>query len=232
MRTIIMTLFCISISVLHYGCKEDESDKSYTITGKVVKSCDNPMPFANLPFELWYYSDSKRDSKQHATGVTDENGEFKISYTHTPNGFNSSLNIITANGPFGQKNLLYNIPQNQNIHADNVYTDSNYYLIAKINTEKSYTALDTLFYNIGLPLGQYKYVVGPFSNNQIVDTVSLFLFDGWSDISGSRFKRNYEIRWLIGIKYNDPKKQNRPTTSIDLCKKYSEVVLDLTKAIE
>jgi hypothetical protein len=215
------------------GCKEEneETDKTYTITGKVVTSCDNPVPVANLPFELWYYSDSKRDSKQHATGVTDENGGFNISYSHTPNGFNSTLSIITANGPFGQKTLLANIPQNKNIISD-IYTDTNYFVIIKISTVQQYTNSDTLFYYSGSFVANEKFIRGPFYNNQIIDTLVFSSVQGWSKTNQSGQGVSYFNRWLIGKKYFDPKRQNEIYTLIEPCKKYNEVVLDLTKAIE
>ncbi|MDP3928061.1 MAG: hypothetical protein Q8R57_03475 [Bacteroidota bacterium] len=151
------------------GCKSEE--ETYTITGKIVKSCDYPTPVSNLSFELWYYSDSKRNDALKASGVTDIDGNFSIQYTSTPNGFNSRMELITSNGPFGQKPILSRIPQNKNMAIGNIYTDTNYYMIVKIKTENNFSDLDTLYYNIIKPYGQYDFLIGPFYNNQIIDTI-------------------------------------------------------------
>jgi hypothetical protein len=212
------------------GCKDENEDKVYTITGKVVTSCDNPVPVANLPFELWYYSDSKRDSKQHATGVTDEKGYFSVQYTQTNGGFNSSLELILANGPFGQKPLLSKIPQNQNLNIGNIYTDTNFYLLVKIITTRSFTVNDTLFYIAGTK--DYKSLVGPFANEQIIDTISVSRFDGWSYYGEKNTPyrgSNIKYKYLIGIKYSDFKRNNEGYINAELCKKYNFVHLDLDK---
>ncbi|MBU3661636.1 MAG: hypothetical protein FGM41_00350 [Bacteroidetes bacterium] len=218
------------LNLIQTGCKRDDS-QVYTISGKVVKSCDNPIPISNLAFELWYYSDGKRDNAQKGTGVTDANGNFSINYSSTPGGFNSRLELITSNGPFGQKPLLSMIPQNKNLEAGNIYTDTNYFLNVIIRTEKNYTDKDTLFFSIANGV-KFKFIKGPFINNQFIDTVSSFYFDGWND-PNNRAKRVGLIKyeWKIGANYADPKRNNQPFITVEPCRRYNEVLIDLTKAV-
>jgi len=224
---LILAFFVIMLS----NCKRDDS-QVYTISGKVVKSCDNPIPISNLAFELWYYSDGKRDNANKGSGVTDANGNFSINYTSTPGGFNSRLELITSNGPYGQKPLLSKIPQNRNIYVNHVYTDTNFFMVVKIATEKSYSDKDTLFYSVS-NAGKFKFIIGPFSNNQHIDTVSNFYFDGWNDPNDPKNRKGlFDYIWKLGQNYEDPDRSNQPYMRLEPCHKYNEVVIDLTMAVE
>ncbi len=230
-QLIISILLC-SVLLFNAKCPSDIDDKpniQYTITGKLVKSCDNPIPMINRSFDLWYNTNGGGKSDLKATATTDSLGNFKLIYTTTPHSVSSTLDIIEANG-FGQKTLLANILQNTNIDIGNIYTDTNVFIVAKIKTEKTYSTNDTLFYFLGSFSANKKFIVGPFANNQILDTIVTHQTQG-SLVNSSSQSSNYYSRWLLGVMYFDNKGANEITTPVTQCKKYNEVVLDLTKSI-
>jgi hypothetical protein len=207
--------------------KERESNKKFNIHGILLKTCSNPDGVSGRNLELWYYGTASGEDFLKGTATTDENGEFSFSYFETTNSVNSSLSIIEPVA-LGQKTWVSNIPQNKNIDVGGVYTDTNFFVIAKVRTAKSYTNQDTLFYYLDNSVKHM--IVGPFHNEQILDTLISYHIKRWAfGVTDPTY--SYNTRWMLGTMYFDPKHQNQVNIPVVVCKKYNEVILDLTKAI-
>lgn len=222
---ILILAFCV---IMLSNCKREDT-RVYTISGKIVKSCNNPIPISNKAFELWYYSGNKRNDIQMGSGITDLNGSFSVNYTSTPSGVNSTLSLIASNGPYVQKSLLGNIPQNKDIY-ETIYVDTNYFVKVKIRAKKTFSNADTLFYYTGSFTANMKYIIGPFQDNQIIDTLYFSGIQGWGNDNHETQGVKYFSRWLLGKNYVDLNRQNETYTFIEPCKKYNDIILDLTKS--
>ncbi|RZK15186.1 MAG: hypothetical protein EOO43_15410 [Flavobacterium sp.] len=84
-----------------------------------------------------------------------------------------------------------------------------------------------MFYTLGP--GE-KYITGPFTDNQEVETVVQSSSQHWGE--NGELRSNVQVIWKLGSRYNDPTRGNIVNTPLIVCKKYNEVVLDLTKAIK
>jgi hypothetical protein len=216
-----MFLFAVT-TVIFFGCTKDTGEQ-YTIKGKLLKSCDNPEPIVGQNLILEKYTDGGRSKYETiGTTTTDENGIFSIKYSSV--GASSALNLKPQEGSYS---YLANIPTDVNIE-ENVYTKDNFFYIIKIKTTNAYTEKDTLFYTLG---SDTQYLVGPFTDNQAIDTVVKSNRQGWS-YGQSEQKILFNYTWKLGSQYNDPSRGNVVNAYLTPCKKYDEVVLDLTKAIK
>lgn len=159
----------IVLLVIVNSCNKD---KEYTLTGRLMASCDVPMP--NTVISL------KQDVNMLNQGgflgdfSTDENGYFNIVYTPERGG---ALRFV-SNGSFFE-----NIPAYQNLDLGNVYYGASVNFNISLEVTNPYTDQDTLEY--GNPItGQSEFIPGPFQSGQI-QVVNGAFFTGFPIIYGN-----------------------------------------------
>ncbi|MCU0443017.1 MAG: hypothetical protein MUE96_11510 [Bacteroidia bacterium] len=147
----------------------------YTVKGRFLKSCHEPIPIAIDRVTLDAFCD------HHGTISTEadvkvrninEDGSFEITYQHLNS--TNNLNLITFNSIVRGGILLFGIPINANVNVGNIYIQNNHSAIIKLNDQSVINQSDTIFYRIEDNLiweTRYKYAVGPFSDGQIIDTL-------------------------------------------------------------
>jgi hypothetical protein len=210
-----------AIIIASFGCNKD-SDVKYTIKGKFTRSCDDTTPISRFNLILYLENIDAKESKTIATTTTNERGEFTFQYSTVPNS-NSSIGVSTENG---RVTYLHNIPKNRNFEA-NIYAQENYFYIIKIKTDKPYTTKDTLFYLENA--NNKNFILGPFYNNQVLDTVVLSAPQFWADGANETPTTYIGYSWKLGSEYNIGAQNYIVSMNLTPCKKYNEVIFDLTK---
>jgi len=211
-----LVIACLFLS----NCKDLK--KNYTVRGRLLHSCDNPVPVKDFKVDLY------GSCKGPIEGTTtNSNGEFLINYeaicTHVP-----SLISLKYDVSFSSAILVDNIRANENEDVGDIYLKDNGFYIIKIKTNHSYTSSDTLYYN-RTNLGS-EFITGPFSDNAVIDTLFQTVYK--SQNSHPVASVNKLLSWTLKngstihhIKYLG----NGQECYIEPCKKYSEVVLDISK---
>jgi hypothetical protein len=75
------------------------------------------------------------------------------------------------------------------------------------------------------------YVIGPFKDGQILDTVEKASLLSYSKTS-QMVKTPVYNEWRLGAMYFDPKRKNQDYFEFNHCKVYEEVVIDLSESIK
>lgn len=181
-----LTLFLLLIS----SCKKDTTSKTYTVSGKLLECSSNPIPVTNYKITLnqnaiLSFTGSVDGIEQ--TVSTDNNGEFKISYSlKTGSGLasgstNPNYLYLTGNDTTQYKGLE---PEFIPISVKTDTSLGSIYLFKKIsqvirkvqfnNTLNSGERLEVITLKAGG--GQYSYLYGPISSGTTitVDTISNF----------------------------------------------------------
>lgn len=219
----IIVIICIAASAFTINsCKKDDEKKEYTITGRIVQSCDNPTPVNNQSFKLKYLAAKALLGRPmvHEAGscTTDKDGYFTITYVNIKQD-DINLELIQDVG-FGQNTVFSGIPQNTDLNVKDIYLKVPIYQIYKIklsgiSTSKS----DTLIYEIG---GQHdKNIIGPFLENQILDTILFYSIHSYKSLS-----QPYSFTW----RFSSSKNWTRTITNATLCNKYNDAIIDLSLA--
>ena len=207
-----LAMACIFLS----NCKDLK--KNYTVKGRLLHSCDNPVPVKNVEVDLY---GSCKGPIEGAT--TNSDGEFLIDYeaicTHAP-----SLISLQYDVSFSAARLVTNIRANEHEDLGDIYLKHNGFYVIKIKTNQPYTFADTLFYDVT------KFRTGPFIDGMIIDTLVKTVEK--SQNSQPVASVNLLIPW--GLKNNTIYHHNKyfgqgQKFYIEPCKKYSEVILDISK---
>ncbi len=225
-------MLMLLVSFLLNACKEEEDKTVYTIKGRFIKSCDSPVPVPNRPFQLYYYDSEKVYGKKNksgvvATGVSDNDGRFSIEYTIKNSMVSDDGLDIQFDAGYYISTFLSNIPHKQNIDVGDIYMDTNYFAIIKIKTSTSFDN-DTLYYNIAN--GDHKGIIGPFSNEQIIDTMSFYRVEGYSSSTTPVRARQISIPFNYGIGnayWRGKTARYYGSVKAEQCQKYSVIYLDL-----
>jgi hypothetical protein len=201
--TIIFFSFLI---ILGLQCRKDdmiENQQQYTVKGRLLNSCENPTPsldnellslrsicaFCTIGFEL-------------VPITVNEDGTFEFKYKHS--SINKNLGLFS----YKYYDLVLGIPVNQNIDLGNVYLKNNLYAIVKTKPKRITSKADTLFYNPQdyrgnkLPI---EYAIGPFSENQIIDTLFFHSFQIYDSTYLDKdwwLKTNANLQYAIGKNNN------------------------------
>ncbi|HYG16425.1 MAG TPA: hypothetical protein VEC12_11780 [Bacteroidia bacterium] len=227
MRKVIAILFIVAAAT---ACKKD-GDK-YTVKGRLLKSCDNPVPVKN--FTVYLYNDYKSSSNtcnsgQIATATTNENGEFELSYEKTCSSGKISLEYDVS---FSSTALVDGIEPKKDYDLGDIYKMDNGFYTVKIKTNQAYTSSDTLFYDItnkGPNDSNYQYVIGPFVDGATMDTLFKSVYKDLNYVSGGSVT-NSAIKWIFKSNQTVYAKSRQPQQFyIEPCKKYNEVILDISK---
>lgn len=224
------------------NCKKD--NERYIIKGKLFATCDNPNPLAN--FEVYLYNDKKSalisgtcNTGELARTTTNENGDFELAYNGTCRS--GELSLRYNKGNFSYNNVVIDMEPNQDYDLGKVYRWKNGFYAYTIKTNYLYTDKDTLFYDIeysGIPTiidsvtwyfdSTYKTKVGPFTNGMVVsyDTTTVPHIAK----SDSYYKGNQIItRWMLKNDKTIHAMERNQKGYIESCKKYSEIVFDISK---
>ncbi|HYG14875.1 MAG TPA: hypothetical protein VEC12_03910 [Bacteroidia bacterium] len=222
-------IFFTAFALTFASCKR-EGDK-YTVKGRLLKSCDNPVPVKN--FTVYLYNDHKSlsnpcNSGQIATATTNENGEFELGYDKTCRSGGISLQYDVS---FSSATLVDGIEPKKDYNLGDIYYRDNGFYIVKIKTNQPYTSSDTLFYDItgGGKDSSYSIATGPFYDGQVIDTLYETVV---KMLNYPTTAVNESISWILKSGKTDHKRRylgQGQQFYIEPCKKYSEVVLDISK---
>jgi hypothetical protein len=158
-------------------CKKVE--RQYEVKGRLIDSCTNGKPLAGFTVSL---------SDVHKSGLlrtctdnvdisttTDSTGSFSLIYNSVC--FSDPLQMDMSNKK-GLIQFVENITTNKNINLGNIVVGNNVKYKIKIATDTTYSQADTLYYNIerkGSFDSTFRFIAGPFANNQVVDSLSTSL---------------------------------------------------------
>jgi hypothetical protein len=196
----IKNLLIVVLIGLVTGCK-DTSSSSYTLKGKLLKSCANGQPIRNFKLDL-VTQDKPVKSPVIVSAVTDVNGEFQFTYSTLYGNL-----CVQGTHIDGQGNQVYlsGIPVNQNINAGEIYADSNFYFIVKINPLRQTSSADTIYYHQTVDsqihaMSFARKICGPFSVGQIIDTMVMgnSQFYDIANESKYQYKTQEYYQWKLG----------------------------------
>jgi hypothetical protein len=167
---ILLNICLFSLVILFTACPkktEDIINKQYTIKGKLVYSCDNPTPVINKNVDLEFTSNGVL---VNTIGLckTDSNGIFSFTYDAVGDHILPQFTIGVESG-YSYNVVFYNVPINSSLNLGDITTQDNYFGIIKIQTSKTYSSSDTLYYIPGNPF-IHNIFIGPFYDGQIIDT--------------------------------------------------------------
>jgi len=230
-----MRLFTlVFIMLLLFSCKKEK--EKFAVNGVLYKDCEKKTPFGNYPLILEYNTNSLFEESFEIALTTNDKGEFSGTYETVSDLINGNLSISFVAG-YANTSLVSDLPLNKSVILGNIVKGINSYLIYKIGTKKPYSILDTLFYGITASnfIPPYKmeapYVIGPFKDGQILDTVEKASLLSYSKTS-QMVKTPVYNEWRLGAMYFDPKRKNQDYFEFNHCKVYEEVVIDLSESIK
>lgn len=171
MKILKNSITLLLLITLIIGCKKDK-DPVYTITGRLMSTCDQPAP--NIDgLLLTQPSSSSGFGKEpiHIAFSSDSDGYFKIIFRESEvNSYSMSLKnwdtFLDGISPFQDTDL-----------GDVLYTKPTFSFVVKLIVSKPYTKYDTL----SIPDYKYPfsydrlYLPGPFTDT-IIDTIKDYLF--------------------------------------------------------
>ncbi|HYG14878.1 MAG TPA: hypothetical protein VEC12_03925 [Bacteroidia bacterium] len=134
-----LAMACLFLS----NCKDLK--KNYSVKGRLLHSCDNPVPVKNFSIHLDKGGGGCKGEIQRVT--TNNNGDFMFDYDATctsPTGFIT----LGYDVSFSSSILVGQIRENENEDLGDIYLKDNGFYIIKIKTNQPYSSSDTLFYDI------------------------------------------------------------------------------------
>jgi hypothetical protein len=213
---VVLILFFVS-TALFYGCKKNNEKREYTIKGRVVQSCFDSTPASSLNLILQYSGSGVSGAKTFVAGsaTTDKDGYFTLTYENIEQTITGMY--LTRDVSFGQSPILWDIPVNTDLQIENIYRNIIINRIYKIKVGSKITSIyDTIMYNAG---SITKFVIGPFFDNQIVDSLllnSLQVYGTETESSTFTWKLGASNPWI------------RDDHELHLCKEYSYAIIDLS----
>ncbi|MBU3663981.1 MAG: hypothetical protein FGM41_12405 [Bacteroidetes bacterium] len=171
MKKLILTCNVITFLLLIIsGCRRPNNDDNfYTVTGKFIQSCDNPVPVAvhSLMLAFTYNSNGKY---AEIPCTTLEDGSFSFTYEKEAIMGELAIRGSQINGQ-GTLNYMYGIPKERNIDFGNLYAGLNFSAIVMVKLSRISTPEDTIYHHQISSNKFSKINFGPFSDKQILDTV-------------------------------------------------------------
>lgn len=224
MKHVIVISLILSITFIGSSCNKDEEKKDYTITGRIVQSCSNPVPVANKTLQLLYHGTHPNQihSKTYNKGsvTTDANGNFNITYSGESRGSSEVLGLVEEVGA-GYSTVIGSIPLNKNINTGDVYYKSKITMVYKIKLLGTSTNADTILYDGGSALDR-KTVIGPFYNNQVLDTFEFYTFQWFKNgVIGST--DDYSFTWMP----KNAKSWTDVNATYNFCSQSNDAIIDL-----
>jgi hypothetical protein len=191
------------------GCKKEEKG-TFTITGRVVQNCNDPIPVPGVVVEVMYTGSSTKGNQVFTAGsaTTDAEGNFSITYDNIRQDPQNGLRLVSENG-FAYRYLLYGIPKNRDLNISDVYFNTEITIIYKFKLAgRSSSVNDTFIFG---PSGWPTTLIGPFFENQIIDTIQVF---NPAHVYGNTLA-DYPFAWQPGRN----RLSNVHLTSFSLCEK-------------
>jgi len=212
-----LAMACIFLS----NCKDLK--KNYTVRGRLLHSCDNPVPVKG--YSVFLLNRDGGNCKGEIQRVTtNDNGEFLLDYESAcSNG--ADFISLEYDVSFSSAILVSDIKINENEDLGDIYMKNNGFYIVKIKTNQPYTSSDTLFHGIHIA-GKDSYIKGPFVDNQIIDTLLETVAKAQNHFSTTSINRI--IGWQLKRDATTYKSKLQ-MIYIEPCKKYNEVILDISK---
>jgi len=229
-----MRLLAALILLSLLSCKREK--EKYVVKGILYKDCSQKNPYANYPLLLEYNTKSMFEDPFELAITTNEKGEFSGSYESVSDLINGNLSVSFVAG-YANTSLVSDLPLNKSVDLGGVVKGINSFFIYKIATKKAYSVLDTLFYKVTATntpspsILQAPYVIGPFKDGQILDTVEKSSLLCYSKTRQSIIAPIWN-EWRLGAKYFDPERKNQDYFEFNPCKVYEEVVIDLAESIK
>lgn len=213
--------FTFGLVFLFTACpkQQDTISEQYTITGTIVKSCNNPTPLSNFQLVL-NYACGCTSAKVLQTVYTDINGNFSFSYSSVAS---NSLVIQGDNGTVFI-DYLAGIPINRNLNIGTIHSDSNFFSLLKVNPQRQTTVNDTIYYQ---KYGNafLRYAIGPFIAGQVIDSITYFNYEFY-DLNNYRiynYVPNINYSWKVGT----TGKINSSSVTLNPCAKNNEIIIPL-----
>jgi len=197
----------------------------------LLHSCDNPVPVEDV--NIYLYNSLKPCGGAVQTVKTDKNGNFLFDYEATcKDNFNElSLRYDVS---FSSGILVSRIRVNENEDLGDVHLKDNGWGVVKIKTNHPYTSSDTLFYNLSGTFGYagstYSFKTGPFTDGEIIDTFNRTVekIHDHSRVTPKNFNYPWGLKSGTIIHY-DKHLWGGEEYYLEPCKKYNEIVLDISK---
>jgi hypothetical protein len=202
------------------GCKKEEKG-TFTITGRVVQNCNDPIPLTGVKVELSYSGSSSKGNQVFTAGsaTTDADGNFSITYENINQNI-EGMYLRQISSKFSQGTICTKIPYNRDLNMDDIYVNAQIKMIYKLNLKGKQTSIeDTIYYF--LHGQQAKIKVGPFYENQQLDTDTYYPIQRYGSLLSSNV-----FNWQLG-------KQNPYNASIiefNLCDIEQIGFIDLSQA--
>lgn len=221
----ILIVLILPLLVILSNCKKENENKTYTVTGKIFNSCNNPVPIIGKEFvlEYNYNTGSSKGGEDLGSCVTDNEGRFSITYKRIDKK-DVEMNLSVKN-TFGYNSILGDIPQNIDIDAKEIYLNPAVLLIYKIKpSQKITTNQDTIYYDIGKT---NKMIVGPFENMQVIDTITRYPSQCycWSETDSKIVRTSFS--WKT---QRNSSKIVQVSVEYNVCDNQTEAIIDLSKA--
>lgn len=238
MKYLLQFLLILGGACLIFLLSDCKKDSTYTVRGRLVDSCIDGKPLAGVDIHLgdkppngwtviipvtWFCTDNISLSLP-----SDANGEFRFEY---PEGCYGTLFLTLKNK--GQVEQVFELMPARNIELLNIVLKNNLKYFVLLQTDTGYSNTDTLFYNIkrnhSKPDSTYKFVTGPFTDKQIIDTVSTTGFYSDNTINtlvdySWILKSGKKTHHTVGYKLSRPS-SFRPTA----CDPNATITINLTR---
>ena len=137
-------------------------ERSWIIKGRLLESCDNPVPVVGHPLFI-------RSSHSIVNPIieTDHEGKFSLPYELDYR----QVEYLELKSNLNFKTYVIGLPKKENINVGDVYLNDNYSFVVNVFVEKLTSNNDTIYFDHNIHTGYGKFVVGPFKNNQTIDTL-------------------------------------------------------------
>jgi hypothetical protein len=190
-------LILVLIPILFFECKKW---KKYKIEGVIFEDCKNVV--ANTKFTIIlrdsyfeHHRDVHNESTTLAEFTTDSNGHFETTIQGFTDYYSSELFIFSgASGYF-----KFPLSANKNITHATFYESKSFPISIQLSPLAALSNNDTLYYSINY--NSIKKIVGPFSYQNISDTID-------------SFTAKTDIKWAVG--WNNFNSANAKTSTITL----------------
>lgn len=169
------------VALILSGCGDGHNDETYTIRGKVLKSCDDPSGVAGYNVGLFR---AEKQGPFNPTGgsewldqtVTDKDGHFELEYEGFSQPNAQPYITLRSFTESGSKRLMMGFPLNENLELPTVYRNLGYSKVkVGISTPYPFSERDSLIVPskfVQDTTGPQNMLIGPFQDGEIVGEIS------------------------------------------------------------